>query len=33
VGLVKTEQRNAQAEVLATIELVRYQIAAGAPSP
>jgi hypothetical protein len=33
VGLVKTEQRNAQAEVLATIELVRFEIAAGAPSP
>jgi DUF3108-like len=33
VGLVKTEQRNAQAEVLATIELVRYQIGVESPLP
>lgn len=33
VGLVKTEQRDASADVLATIELVRYEIGSGAPAP
>jgi hypothetical protein len=33
VGLVKTEQRNAQAEVLATIELVAYAIGGGSAAP
>jgi hypothetical protein len=33
VGLVKTEQRDARAAVLATIELVRYEIGSELPAP
>ena len=33
IGLVKTEQRDARADVLATIELVRFQIGPGGAVP